>query len=759
MVSNDLLRQFLPPAFEPDEALSVAQQLFGISGQAAALAGERDLNVRIDADDGEIYVLKISGLTENPDYVDLQAEVLDHIRGVDPGLCVPRGIRTRDGALYASYRFDNGDTHLVRLVSYLDGKPVSSVDPSMAYRIGSVQGRLCRALSSFFHAGAKTPMPWDTCNGLVFDEALWRFVDTALRRELEPRLEPLRQTALPALRQSRSQVIHNDLHTGNLLVDTQQQVCGIIDFGDMLFAPLIQDLAVSATSIADACPSSPFEPIGRLLQGFESEFPLAPEERELLHDATLLRSLLCVVLGSYKLQQDPGSVTQAAVLETSIGGLRALLNRPGRNRSRSDSAAVAERREKTLSPSYRLFYDTPLHIVEGRGVTLFDADGREYLDCYNNVPSVGHCHPHVVAALHRQASTLNTHTRYLHEEIVRYAERLTATLPAELDTCLFVCSGTEANDLAYQIARRVTGHTGAVVTEHVYHGNSIAVSALSPFSKQSDAAVRTIPVPDLYRGQFTPADADPGRRYAEQAADTIDALAASSHGLAMLMVDSIYDAPGIYQAPPNYLDALFRKVRSLGGLVVADEVQSGLCRLGDNFWGFMDSGVVPDLVTMGKPMGDGHPLAVVVAKRAILDRFAESSRYFNTFGGNPVSAAVGNAVLDVIENEALLQNVGDVGRFLKRGLGQLRERHPVIGDVRGKGFFQGIDLVSDRERKTPAPKLAHRLANDLRREGVLVAVTGAHDNVVKLRPPLVFRQQHAERLLAALDDGLGRLQD
>ena len=757
MPLNDLLLQFSPPSFERSEALQVAERYFGVTGKPSILAGERDFNVRIDADNGVAYVLKISGRAEQADTVDLQAELLEHISRVDPGLCTPRSMPTRDGALHVTHRFNNGDSHHVRLVTFIDGLPPTTVDAPMVFQLGVLQGRLCRALSSFFHAGAKTPMPWDTSNGLVFEAQLWNYVDSDLRKQLAPCLDELRHHALPALQQSRCQIIHNDLHTGNLLVE-RQQICGIIDFGDALFAPLIQDLAVSATSLADACPSAPLALIEALRQGFESVFPLTPEERDLLPQATLLRSLLCVVLGSYKYRQNPANARQAAVLQASVNGLQALLKADHHRASRVDTAALAARRHKVMSPSYRLFYDTPLHIVEGHGVTLLDAEGRSYLDCYNNVPSVGHCHPRVVNALHRQASRLNTHTRYLHEEIVRYAERLTATLPDELDTCLFVCSGTEANDLAYQIARRVSGSSGAVVTAGIYHGNSIAVSALSPYSGQNHAAVRTIPVPDLYRGEFTADDADAGLSYAEQALTTIDGLADSQHGLAMLMVDCIFDAPGIYQAPAGYLEILFRQVRARGGLVVADEVQSGLCRLGDNIWGFMDSGVVPDLVTMGKPMGDGHPLAVVVGKRAILECFAESSGYFNTFGGNPVSAAVGNAVLDVVESEDLLSNVGQVGRFLTAGLRGLQTRYPMIGDVRGKGFFQGVDMVSDVEQKTPAPRLARQLVNDLRRAGVLVSVTGTHNNVVKIRPPLVFRQAHAEQLLTALERGLESLE-
>ncbi len=421
------------------------------------------------------------------------------------------------------------------------------------------------------------------------------------------------------------------------------------------------------------------------------------------------------------------------------------------NEGRTD---VAARRDKVLSPSYRLFYDEPLHVVRGEGVYLYDESGKRYLDCYNNVPSVGHCHPHVVDALTTQAKRLNTNTRYLHETVVTYAERLTATLPEELSSCIFVCTGTEANGLAYQIARSVTGRSGVVAVEGCYHGNSIEVSDFSPYGPRATSLpphIRSIPVPDLYRSASGVTEEDAGQTFAGQASGAIEELAASPHGFAMGITDNIFDAAGIFTAPKGYLAELYGQIRAAGGLAVADEVQSGLCRLGDNFWAFMDSDVVPDIVTMGKPMGDGHPLAVVVAKRWIMDEFAKSTSYFNTFGGNPVSAAVGNAVLDVVEGDNLLSNVGEVGRHLTSGLKSLQKRHNVIGDVRGKGFFIGIDIVSDQALKTPAPELANRIVNGLRQRAVLVTATGLHDNVVKVRPPLVFSQQNADSFLESLD--------
>jgi len=407
-----------------------------------------------------------------------------------------------------------------------------------------------------------------------------------------------------------------------------------------------------------------------------------------------------------------------------------------------------------MGPAYRLFYDKPVHLVRGEGVWLYDSDGRRYLDCYNNVASVGHCHPHVVEALCRQAATLNTHTRYLHENVVAYAERLGATFPADLSVCMFVCTGTEANDLAFRIARTVTGHEGAIVMENAYHGNSTVVTELSTEEYPAEdrpGYLMAVEPPDPYRGPFRYGETDLGSRYADLVGDAISELSARKVRPAMFLCDSIFDSNGALTAPPEYLERVYRQVRAAGGVCVADEVQSGLCRLGDHMWGFEDSAVIPDIVTLGKPIGDGHPLAAVVTTPAIAEAFARKFHYFNTFGGNPVSAAVGLAVLDVIEQENILNNVHDVGLHLSAGLKDLAERHPLIGDVRGKGLFYGVEIVTDRTTRQPGRAEAESIREYLRMNGILVGTSGALGNVIKVRPPMVFSAANADLLLGKMD--------
>ena len=418
-------------------------------------------------------------------------------------------------------------------------------------------------------------------------------------------------------------------------------------------------------------------------------------------------------------------------------------------------AAMIERRRKLLGSAYNLFYRNPVHIVRGEGVWLYDADGNRYLDMYNNVPHVGHCHPHVVEALTKQIATLNTHTRYLHENVLDYAERMLGKFEDGLDVAMFSCTGSEANELALRIARAHTGGTGLIVTSYAYHGNTRAIFEITtsdiPEEEVPDYVV-TVPVPDPYRGPHTGADA--GEKYAACVHEAIDTLKSRGIKPAAFIIDTIVSSGGVVSPPPGYLRAVAEIVREAGAVFVADEVQPGFARTGRNFWGYQADGFVPDIVTMGKPMGNGHPIAGTVTSSDIVAEFAASGRYFNTFGGNPVSCAAGLAVLDVLERENLQQNALDTGQYLVDGLNALGEVHEIIGDVRGSGFFLALELVTDRERKTPATALAAELVNDLRDRGLLTGSIGPDANILKLRCPMVFTKANADTALGILDESL-----
>ncbi|KFI29261.1 aspartate aminotransferase family protein [Haematobacter massiliensis] len=415
----------------------------------------------------------------------------------------------------------------------------------------------------------------------------------------------------------------------------------------------------------------------------------------------------------------------------------------------SDETLIA-RREKVLGPAYRLFYDRPLYLVRGQGARVWDAEGRAYLDAYNNVPSVGHCHPNVVAALAEQAAALNTHTRYLHDNVVDYAERLVATFPAPLSQVMFTCTGSEANDLALRVARSVTGAQGIIVTANAYHGVTAALAEISPSLGPANplgAHVRVVPAPDSYRLGAEGAE----RALTQGVKDAVRSLQAAGHGVAAFLCDTVFASDGVFTDPVGLPAGAVAAVRAAGGLFIADEVQSGLARPGGSMWAFERHGLIPDLVTLGKPLGDGHPIAALVAQPQYLEEFGRKTRYFNTFGGNPVSAAVGRAVLDVIAEEGLQENARRVGAALRAALQGLAARHEVVGDVRGAGLYAAVELVSDRAAKTPDGARALRMVGALREAGVLVGSCGAAANCLKIRPPLCFSEADVEELVAALD--------
>lgn len=395
-------------------------------------------------------------------------------------------------------------------------------------------------------------------------------------------------------------------------------------------------------------------------------------------------------------------------------------------------------RDRILGPAYRLFYQRPVHLVRGEGTRLYDADGACYLDAYNNVASVGHCHPHVVEAVTRQLSTLNTHTRYLHGGIVDYSQRLLDTLrsegPDEIDQVMYACTGSEVNDLALRVAEMYTGAKGVIVTTDAYHGNTAAVTAISPSIGGATVLgehVRTVPPPDSYR---VPAD-ELADRFTADVVTAIDKLVTSGAGFSALIVDTIFSSDGIYP-DPSVLAPAVAAVRRAGGVFIADEVQPGFGRTGDAMWGFQRHGVVPDLVTMGKPMGNGMPIAAMAARSEVLDAFAREVPYFNTFGGNPVTVAAAAAVLDVIEDEKLMRNAAEVGGQLRTELTRLGADHPRIGDVRGTGLYVGIEVID--ETGAPDRAGARALVNAMRERRVLISVCGRDGNVLKIRPPMVF---------------------
>jgi 4-aminobutyrate aminotransferase-like enzyme len=420
--------------------------------------------------------------------------------------------------------------------------------------------------------------------------------------------------------------------------------------------------------------------------------------------------------------------------------------------------ALAERiklRYKTQGPSSMLFYQEPLHIVRGQGTWLYDSKGTKYLDVYNNVACLGHCHPKVVEAVSQQLSQLNVHSRYLHDTVHVYAEKLLTTLPDNIDRLVMTCTGSESNDLALRLARIHTQKKGIIVSEVAYHGNTQMVTEVSPASfkmQMPPEYVLTVSVAEVtYRGDRA---AD---WLADQVYSAIQTLDERGFGCAALLVDPIFSSDGIYSDPPGFLNKAVELVHDHGGLFIADEVQSGFARTGDSMWGFQRHNVVPDIITMGKPMGNGYPVAGVASRLDLLEALCQEAGYFNTFGGSTTAAAAGLAVLNVLEEEGMLENSRQVGAYLKRGLHELQDQYHCIEEIRGAGLYIGVEFSEDGDINRPDVDMATATINLLRRDQVLVGTVGKYGNVLKIRPPLCFTQDNADLFLDKMSKVLKEL--
>jgi 4-aminobutyrate aminotransferase-like enzyme len=757
-----------PPAFGREAASQILREGFSVESSALTpLAGERDQNFRVDTAGGQSFLFKISNPADDGPVLAMQAAALRHIELVDPGLPVMRALPTMAGASWLEVPGPESRIYAARLFTFLPGQVATNTALTSAamWSHGQTTARLGRALRGFFHPAADYEILWDITNFPKLRPLLTHISDGQRRAQVERVLDRFEARVAPSLPAFRAQVIHGDMSLDNVLFGEDLRVSGIVDFGDMTHAPLVCDLAVAVADVlhgrADA-----IEAADAIIGGYVSVTPLEDEEAGLLADLVAARLATEVTVTAWRGGLYPDNTAYAASGEP---GARAFLDaieamgteaigrrfRDACRRlpyQRSATGALLERRRRAL-PRSPLFYSQPVHLVRGEGVWLFDPDDRRYLDCYNNVAVAGHSHPRVVQAVTQQEQLLATHSRYLHEAVVELAERLQATLPPELDAVMVVNSGSEANDLAWRIARAATGRSGAVVTASAYHGLTEATHALSPeeWAKgEQPAHVATIPAPDGYRGRYRREDERWLERYAAHIDDAARTL--GDRGFAALYLDPALTADGILWPPPAYLTEAARRAQTLGALMVADEVQAGHGRSGRHLWSFQASGISPDVVVMGKPMGNGFPVAALVVKSQLLEAIPEEVELFSTFGGNPVACVAALAVLDVIEDEGLVTSAAKVGSYLKHGLLTLAERYPLIGDVRGEGLLLGVELIDDA--RAPAAGSARKITDAMRERGVLLSATGPAGNVLKIRPPLVFQNEHADLLLQALDEVL-----
>ena len=426
----------------------------------------------------------------------------------------------------------------------------------------------------------------------------------------------------------------------------------------------------------------------------------------------------------------------------------------------SDRNLLQKLRKKYLSQSFSLSYNEPLHLVRGRGQYLYDSKGNEYLDAVNNIQHVGHSHPKVTEAANEQFKKLNTNTRYLDKTILDYARALTDKLPSNLNKCYFTNSGSESNDLALRIARNHSNSKETIVLEGAYHGHVTSLIEISPYKHDGPGGkgppeyVHVVPMPDPFRGIYRGQSS--GLKYAAEVKTILDEIRSDNKRVSAFIFEPILGCGGQIIPPNGFLSSSFRMVRDNNGVCIADEVQVGFGRMGESFWGFETHDIIPDIVTLGKSIGNGHPLSVVVTSEELSDEFNNGMEYFNSFGGNPVSCAIGHAVLKIIEEEELQKNAFRVGNELKKLLNELKSVHDIIGDVRGKGLFLGIEIIRDLETLEPDKQVTHKIVNEMRNRKILLSSDGPDHNVIKIKPPMVFNSSNALFLVETLDKVLSK---
>jgi 4-aminobutyrate aminotransferase-like enzyme/Ser/Thr protein kinase RdoA (MazF antagonist) len=775
-----------PPSLRPAEAERIARDLYGLAVTVSALPGERDSNFRLrtahappaaDAPGAapREFVLKILDVATDAESIDCLVRVLDHLAEQDAALPVPRLFPTQQGEAIGRFNADGVD-YATCLVSYLPGRLLSASPQSTALlqNLGATQARLDRALQGFFHPSLTRRLAWDV-RRLPELAQFSGHVESAALRDTVDRVSSAFRACLPRLRGLRSQAIHGDCHAANLLVDSDgQSICGILDFGDMIHAPLIFEPAVAMSELLTEA-VAPLDSLAEVLRGYAHGQTLQADEVESLYDIIIARHAVTVLVHAWRRHHDrqgahvldAAAVHAARSLDRLLNSDVAALTRAWHEAAGTLPVAASvvaptaanapahavdlARRHRLMGAGAELFYEKPLHLVRGAGVWLYDAQGRAYLDAYNNVPHVGHTHPTVVAAIQRQTAILATHTRYLHENILEYAEQLTARLPAHLDACIFVNSGSEANDVAWRMAQMATGHRGGLIMEHAYHGITDAVAALTPSVGQPcDPRVVTIAPPPAHLRVTDEMGAAELAAAVQDIDGAITRLAERGFAPAAFYIDTGITSSGIFDPPAAWAAAVSARVRAAGGLVVADEVQYGLGRSGSHLWGFERRGLEPDIVTMGKPVGNGYPMGVIVASRALIEAFQAKFGFFSTFGGNAVAAAAGLAVLEVLDREQLMANAAATGGYLREQLESVAARHECLGEVHGAGLLQGLEVLGADEHtaKLRNKRIVNALASEFH---ILIGYEGPHASILKLRPPMPFRREHADLLVQAID--------
>ena len=790
------------------EAARLAREIFSLDVSAKSLPGEYDDNFHLTSADGREFVLKVMHPAREQSLVDMQCRALQHLAKRAPHLSLPRICSTPSGDPFTVATLSDGTKRLLWLLTYISGTVLAKVNshsPELLRSLGEFLGEMDAALADFSHPATHRELKWDLARAAWIRDYM-QHIENSTRRALVERFLELYETeVVPAPPSLRRSVIYGDANDYNVLVAPPwlqpRRVTSVIDFGDMHLGITVSEVAI-AVAYAILGKGDPLSAACAVIAGFHSVFPLQESEIGLLYPLIAIRLAVSVTNSAHRkslVADDPYiTISEAPAWEAleklaridprlalhSFRNACGLLALPHDNKARKSASPVAvpsralpdfdsriaplANAEETLAARHALLggnlsvsYQQPLKIVRGWMQYLYDDTGRAFLDVYNNVPLVGHSHPRVVRAVQEQIALLNNNTRYLHDNIIRYAQRLKRLLPDPLRVCYFVNSGSEANELALRLARTHTGREDIIVLEHAYHGHTTTLIDISPYKFYGPGGhgrkpwVHVAPIPDDYRGPYRREDPAAGPKYAKHIAEILQNAHAQGRNVAAYIAETLPSVAGQIVFPPGYLAETYEHVRAAGGVCIADEVQVGFGRLGTHFWGFETQSAVPDIVVLGKPIGNAFPLAAVVTTSEIAASFNNGMEFFSTFGGNPVACAAGLAVLDVLEEEHLQENALRVGSYLIARLKSLQVKHALIGDVRGSGLFLGVDLVLDRQTREPAPNQASYVVNRLRERGILAGTDGPNHNVIKLRPPLIFSQPDADLFVSTLDVVLG----
>lgn len=727
------------------------------------MEGYDSTNFRVQTN-GQRYVLKLYGQTPLLlSLLEAENEVLRILNASMPGsFPIP-------SADIAGNSFPSFENQHARLLSFLEGTFLAEVDhtPALFRHFGEFLARMNQALLDLRHPAIEARRHhWDLSHALLNADLTTHIPDPSKRKWADYFFLQFREQVSPQIQSLRHAVIHADANDWNLLT-SGDQVTGLIDFGDMVYAPLVNELAI-AMAYALFGKSEPLTWAAFLVEGYQAVLPLTEKELGLLYYLVGARLAVSVSRSAYTHSQKPDSeyITISEQPAWDLMEKWVAINPEAARRAFKQAAGFPpepvydpqpdlERRHQFISKALSVSFHTPIQMSGAAFQYMFDSTGNTYLDAYNNIPHVGHCHPHVVAAGQRQMAQLNTNTRYLYDLLPSYAERLLNTFPKSLNRIFFVNSGSAASDLAIRLAMTHTQRQHLQVMEHGYHGHTrlgIDISSYK-FEGKGGAGQREYifkaPIPDAYKGKHA-GKTDAGKRFAQDAIQLLN----DEFPIAAFISEPVVGCGGQVPLAPGYLTAMYSAIRERGGLCISDEVQAGFGRLGEWFWGFEMHEVVPDIVVMGKPMGNGHPMAAVVTTEAVAQSFENGMEFFSSFGGNPVSCAIGMAVLDVMETEGLQQHAYEIGEYLKARICDLQGRYETIGDVRGSGLFLGAELVIDRESKTPATALAKYIKNRMKEHFILVGTDGPADNVLKIKPPLSFDRTNADQFVDVLEGSL-----